>query len=1243
MNEIKDISGREQKNQNMTQQFFTFEDFIADYPDQEDPEIQDKLTRKREFNELVPDRVEKLITRGQLYRHQELYYRIFKNYDRSLIMDRTGTGKTCEIIAIAEYLKNLYKEQKLPIDEFPHITKVFFLVKGPNIEAELRNQLVYKCTPEGTYDSENVLTAKTNKHKENLITRGIEDWYVIEKFQAFANLLSKKTDAQIIDEYSGSMVFIDEAHYLKTEAEIAELELDYQNLAEQEIKDSKTPEITESEIKSHPQNFPTTFAQQVEDDLQSQLSTQSLSKKPETNIYKQVHRFVHLIKRSKIYLATATPMINHPSEMASIMNLLNPLDRQLSHLSIDWRTVDHKTLEPYFRGKVSYVRELDTGIQLIENGQAAKIFFITQDSNVLQSQVILHSTVMSDFQAASYNRARITKHVDKNNNLLKSSFYLDELAACNFVFPDGTWGGDFKEKRVAAAEGKQRTVKGIATYTTWLKNDEFEPTPEFSRYLKDINNIRKSSSKYYDTVVRYSSRYNKTPNPGSAFIYSDIKSGSGIYILSLCFGAHGFDRFLDSISAFEYDAITNQRKIKFNIKPILRYALITGDTPPARRSAILELFNSYENRYGDYIKILLGSEVTQAAINFNNVQNFELETAGWHMSGTYQAMSRILRATSHEILISELPAGERLKVNIYRHCAHTQEQYQNFLEKSYNFFDILRPGIISTDLYLYMISEDKDLYIKRIEHFAIQDSSNYFINYYRNHRPQDKDYTPICFYEKCDQLQNVLLPLTSKTIWDGLKDEKNDFSTYDLYYSDEVIAAITVELISLFQRRSSYDLFELSDSLFKFPLRYLIKTINSLTQTKKIFYNRLGLPGYLHYLKNLVFWSSDYSDGDPYYSENTLILNQYNLENYILNTDQNKIIRIQNVLDPTKIQQIWINWSKLNISEKSEVLERSITARINDPNLLARSSPEALIYTQFRYLVYWFKLPTNALQKAKVFYDQILVSGRKKIDLQYKRFLPDLDFNITNGAMVITHIMYNLDNTTNYKVNTAYRKVVGKIRILMEGRWRDLTPWEVLVYRYMIDYTNQFTIQGYQQAGIYGIIPQADIFLVRDPSNRGGGKACHSYHRSDLFNFLYQTKYQLDLYSEKEDDGKSIDEYKSFLAEHKFYEKYLNGPIDRVIYFYNFVNSGTFEVPDLCKILEDHLDEIGLLYRHTETVHEIPILINSNRFVSEELEDREEDEEFKEDGRIETDLREEFVTVRNEQKEESEIDLEAYI
>ncbi len=77
------------------------EDFIPTYPLEDDPLIQTKITNKYEFLEKYAKVKEDEPKRGDPYQHQECLLRYMRFHDRILLMDHTGTGKSCKFLLIA--------------------------------------------------------------------------------------------------------------------------------------------------------------------------------------------------------------------------------------------------------------------------------------------------------------------------------------------------------------------------------------------------------------------------------------------------------------------------------------------------------------------------------------------------------------------------------------------------------------------------------------------------------------------------------------------------------------------------------------------------------------------------------------------------------------------------------------------------------------------------------------------------------------------------------------------------------------------------------------------------------------------------------------------------------------------------------------------------------------------------------------------------------------------------------------
>jgi hypothetical protein len=1182
---------------------FKLRDFFASYPEQDDPDIQTLLSNKQELREIVPDMKEETPERGKLYNHQKIFFRIFKNYNKGMIFHRAGVGKNSAYLSLAEYYKKLIGSTETLINENPHINRVYFLVKGDSIKNEIRNQIVYKATPKGTYDTSNVLTADNASKTKNAITRNLKDWYTIYGFRELKNRLVNMTDAQIISEFSGSLIFIDEVHNLQNE------EIEYESK-----QGEKTVQIKENDDETE-ESESSEAAALISSTYVSEHFNESKSEK----IYDQIYRLVHLIKRSKVFLGSATPMINEPIEFITVMNLILPLDRQLRLDSFDWSRVSVRELEPYIRGLITYVRELDTGIKINEVGDYINTQYSSIDSNGnsinIKSEIKVYNTTMSEFQDYSYRIAE-SKSAD-------TTFYLNERAVSNFVFPDGSWGGKIpnapnsfyselgievpnprgrprknpepiepvesviqtpRKIRVKKPEKNSEELRsfGVGKYAYSPKNDEYIATSEFAEYLSDLENIRNSSCKYYEILLRYNSKIGPvhTENPGTTFIYSDIKTGSGPITLGLCMEAQGYIRFTETDSVFVNEIIngvsTERKIIKSAFSKKLRYAFISGNTPSTRVNSILELFNSDENMDGEYIKVLIGSRVTRDGINFQNVRNFELLSAGWHMSGIYQALYRILRSTSHEKLIQRARAKDpnaEIKVNIYRNAA------------------ISLAGE-SIDLKLYTISEDKDIKIKRLERIMVECAVDCLINIKRNKRITDIDYSSACFYDKCDytgvsQESTNLKPinlLDSRYKYTELKNPNLDYSTFDLYYTDDLLNLIINRLKDLFRsyENLSINLISTISEFSEFPEKYLILALYKIKRENIQFYNRLGFPVYLHLNGSNLYLSKSYNSdiNNNFYVSNNIYTINRNLSSFLYINDSTADSIIQSILEyDSEDSDVIENYlSKLLVSDLSRLIEIVIDSE-ND------SFGINYVYDKYESYIFKIQIPINAINQSLELYKSYNNKAlHKNISKEFKNIVLksiDLfDYETKSTEYIYAHTIYNLNNSkTKYTESVRMNTILDKIRIRINGVWRDSNIYEYPVYKYVIESVISQSLTEFESIyDIYGRISDSDVFKIIDnrksdySNNRdiNRGRDCKNFKKPEIVQILATVKDDLELSSE------SLDEMKQFLSFKKYEPSKLSD--SEIIKYYSILKNYKTQ-DDMCLALREYFITNDRIYK----------------------------------------------------------------
>lgn len=477
----------------------------------------------------------------------------------------------------------------------------------------------------------------------------------------------------------------------------------------------------------------------------------NLTKDTATNnaIYSRLHSFIHQVEGAIVTCVTASPMINETREIAPIMNLLLPLDRQLP-VGWNYDLVTKEQLEPFMRGLITYVPEIRT-VKEIELGEKIKTTFKIKVPIKGEPIVAGNRQQMPETETIEYQSTANLYVVDLKG--LQKEVYLNEKRRLgadftkNFmvipttvslmVFPDGTYSSDPK--------------KGLGKYVSNPQGDVYIPKPEFLKDLRE--NMWQYSAKYHHIIeselnasntVTVAGKTITLPGPSLAFVISPRVNGPGAISLAMGFEAFGFERYDSNFSPF-VDPQAQEcgypgRAIKIPKKK--RYVLLAGDVSN-KIDNLRTLFNSPENMFGEYVQVIIASEVAKEGINIYNTLRAYSVTQSWHHAGEYQFFSRILRATSQTSLYNEIIKrlvfagldypqlqGYQLEVLIKKLVSRIDgvsleaETYMNFVEeKRYNtnrVFQIMKE--LAYDRYLVGIDGDEILPMKMLEY------NNFFLS-----------------------------------------------------------------------------------------------------------------------------------------------------------------------------------------------------------------------------------------------------------------------------------------------------------------------------------------------------------------------------------------------------------------------------------------------------------------------------------------------------------------------------------
>lgn len=509
-----------------------------------------------------------------------------------------------------------------------NISGAFVFARGKGLLKNFIDELLFKCT-DGRYIPDNFPTL-TPSERVRRVKKKTGDFYTFETFERFAKFLKPMTDEQIRTAYSNNVIVIDEVHNIRLTTDKTEDELD---------------------------------------------------------IYDQFKRFLHLIENRKILLMSGTPMKDQPSEIANVMNLILPEDKQFDPDSFvnEYFEDDKTTMKPsmtrqfsrIIAGRVSYLKSMTSAVKKVFKG--SKIGEL--------KHFVVWPTYMSDFQTLHYNTAYSNDHLEK-------SIWSNSRQASLFVFPDGTYGSDgfsnnVQTKTVKSAKNTDKTVYSLSD--------------ELVRQIgNSVDGLRKFSCKYADLIENILSNNDKT------FVYSEFVRGSGAILLGLILQEFGYTM------ANGYE---NQ--------PGKRYSIVTNQTSsPVEIKRSIDQFNSIGNSAGAIVSVIVGSRVISEGYTLKGVTAEVILTPHWNYSETAQAIARGWRVGSHSL------TPDVTELSIYQTAA----------------IPIDRPSI---DMRMYHVSEQKDMQIKAIERAIKISAFDCYLNRDRN-LTEGYDGMRECDYSTCD-------------------------------------------------------------------------------------------------------------------------------------------------------------------------------------------------------------------------------------------------------------------------------------------------------------------------------------------------------------------------------------------------------------------------------------------------------------------------------------------------------------
>lgn len=305
---------------------------------------------------------------------------------------------------------------------------VIVIARGQGLINNFVNEIADKCT-DGKYAS-GINTGDDQKLFKFRQRKKIYQTYTFYTFEILAKMLKDLPDKALIQRFDSHIIIIDEAHNIRDNEHATGLK-----------------------------------------------------------VYNEIHRLLHVLRHRKIVLLTGTPMKDGPEELAGLLNLILPLDRQMPVGNAFNQTFFERghvknvpLLKSYLTGLVSFLKS--------DNVDVPKVYMGRVVAPLTKFKLV--TLPMAEEQNREYQKAwRLdSQNVNIYNNTRQTSLYVDDKGRCG------------------------KLAKTVAT-----------------------DQLAKYSCKYAFVIDRLDEAVGRGE---LSMVYSDLIQGSGLMMLSKLLEQHGW-------------------------------------------------------------------------------------------------------------------------------------------------------------------------------------------------------------------------------------------------------------------------------------------------------------------------------------------------------------------------------------------------------------------------------------------------------------------------------------------------------------------------------------------------------------------------------------------------------------------------------------------------------------------------------------------------------------------------------
>ena len=733
-----------------------------------------------------------------------------------LVYHETGTGKTCTAISIAENFRDelIQNGKKILILCSDNIKEVFYeTISNPGNS--------FKCTG-NTY---NKMIESSDMTQANL-NKKIDEYYTFLTHGKFGREVEKKTKkdpAKIREQYSDSLIIIDEAQHLR-----------------------------------------------------GKFDSTALKEKGEKQSHDAIDMISKYANNVKIVFLTATPMYDNPVEIIWMINVLIRVNNDnIEELNPKEIFNEDKGYSFKEEGKEKFIRAIKGKVSFLRGGDPESFPLRLPDSNGSNQKKNIKKNFLGKpidpeyFKDSSVTENRLTlsrmskehfnvikERKENSINTGKSDYFHMQMMQIHNV----RWYK--KASKNKDDDDDINAISGLENHFKITKSGIYTPLNN-----EILNNLNDWAPKV-NTIVNH---ILQMKDNGIAFVFSQFVS-SGVIPIMLALESKGFSKY----GGFGPNSKFNHLKIPRKDLPDRgNYIVITSNKilATSRMQEYISIARAKGNETGNKIRVIIASGAGGEGLDLKWIRQVHIMEPHFHLSQIEQAVGRAIRNKSHK----ELPK-EKQNCTIFYHATQYPVgiDYETIDMHLYRIAMKKRHATIQ----VRKIIQEYSITCEFFKGVNIFDYNQYFGKYiidskgkkikFTNEMIIDDGYT-----SKCLVCQNVF------------NEKETDSDTYNPnIHSKWHIFEAMKKIQQLFEISDKYSLIdivtniqewnnEIDEESIYFALDIIINSPPSLESASN-FENQFGVKGTIHQIDNYYVFVPQHTEYTGIYSGIPLtISNQY--------------------------------------------------------------------------------------------------------------------------------------------------------------------------------------------------------------------------------------------------------------------------------------------------------------------------------------------------------------------------------